>query len=619
VPPIRRIIVIGQGTASVAANGIAHLIDRALAGSRIVVGSCKASEMSGFLSEQSLEDMLLIAVSQSGTTTDTNRTVDVAGSRGAWVHAIVNRRNSPLVSKSDSHSYTSDGRDVEMAVASTKAFYSQVAAGKLIALLLASELKTMTDQEILHEMEDLERLPADIEWVLEQRSLIRECAEQYGPSSRNWAVVGNGPNKIAADEIRIKLSELCYKSIPCDFTEDKKHIDLSTEPLTIVVANDLPENIVQDTVKEVSIFKAHNGKPIVLCTRGEKRFAEYAEWLVELPVAGGGLGFVLATVAGHLWGFYAAKAIDAGCEKLRRVRGEMAAMLEDPETEGLQRLQPILHEIMEDFAAGRMNAALPASIVAALAMHMIRIEGNPGGQPQRQFLQQGVSILNAAVEEATRPIDSIRHQAKTVTVGISRPQEILPAVFVNALEELEVAPVEISEQDRRIISAVSPIISGINAGLLYRVVRIVGGTPVGLKGETPWIKLVTATGNSVGKASRYDSPKPAGGTKRTALRLERAVWSAGRGGAENLVVIPLFEEKKGECKAIVLFHLDFEPQATLQQKLSILKALGSRYHDFEERLQELSRPHELADFLESVSPRDLVLAPVDSLILSGAR
>jgi glutamine---fructose-6-phosphate transaminase (isomerizing) len=39
--------------------------------------------------------------------------------------------------------------------------------------------------------------------------------------------VGSGPNKSAADEIRIKLSELCYKTISSDYVEDKKHIDLS--------------------------------------------------------------------------------------------------------------------------------------------------------------------------------------------------------------------------------------------------------------------------------------------------------------------------------------------------------------------------------------------------------
>ena len=84
-----------------------------------------------------MSDTLVVAISQSGTTTDTNRTVDLVRARGAAVIAIVNRRNSDLVEKADGVLYTSDGRDVEMSVPSTKAFYAQVAAGFLLAMALA--------------------------------------------------------------------------------------------------------------------------------------------------------------------------------------------------------------------------------------------------------------------------------------------------------------------------------------------------------------------------------------------------------------------------------------------------------------------------------------------------
>ena len=86
------------------------------------------------ISLDDMSDTLVIAISQSGTTTDTNRTFDLARARGAAVVAIVNRRNSDLVDKSDGVLYTSDGRDVEMSVASTKAFYAQIAAGYLLAI-----------------------------------------------------------------------------------------------------------------------------------------------------------------------------------------------------------------------------------------------------------------------------------------------------------------------------------------------------------------------------------------------------------------------------------------------------------------------------------------------------
>src|SRR5213075_283719 len=104
------------------------------------VDASLATELSGFGLRADMRDTLVIAISQSGTTTDTNRTVDLARARGAVVIAIVNRRQSDLVDKCDGVLYTSDGRDVEMSVASTKAFYAQLAAGHLLALALAAEL-----------------------------------------------------------------------------------------------------------------------------------------------------------------------------------------------------------------------------------------------------------------------------------------------------------------------------------------------------------------------------------------------------------------------------------------------------------------------------------------------
>src|SRR3979411_3281351 len=106
-----------------------------------------------------MSDTLVIAISQSGTTTDTNRTSDLARSRGAEVVAIVNQRNSDLVHTSDGVLYPSDGRDVEMAVPSTKAFYAQIAAGYLLAIAVADEVTTL-DPATVHDLLDgLRALP----------------------------------------------------------------------------------------------------------------------------------------------------------------------------------------------------------------------------------------------------------------------------------------------------------------------------------------------------------------------------------------------------------------------------------------------------------------------------
>jgi len=300
---IRRVVVIGQGTAAVAGQSLALALDDVLAG-RLTVHAVHATELSGFGLRDELTDTLVVAISQSGTTTDTNRTVDLSRARGATVVSVVNRRNSDLVDKSDGVLYTSDGRDVEMSVASTKAFYAQVAAGYLLALAVAAELDVDTRSSSL--LAALRALPDAMRSIIAERHVIAGVAQRHALTRRYWAVVGNGRNIVAARELRIKLSELCYKAIACDVTEDKKHIDLSSEPLIMVCAAGLSGSNVDDVTKEVAIYGAHRAAPIVIASTDAAPKFTHALEVIVVPSVHPALDFVLSTVAGHLFCYEAA-------------------------------------------------------------------------------------------------------------------------------------------------------------------------------------------------------------------------------------------------------------------------------------------------------------------------
>ncbi len=287
--------MIGQGTAAVAGQSTAAILDELL-DSTLDVDAITATELSGFNLRLDMSDTLAIAVSQSGTTTDTNRTVELIRSRGGKVIGIVNRRSSDLTDKADGVMYTSDGRDVEMSVASTKAFYSQVAAGALLSCAIAEATGLGDARRRTQLLASLRTLPDAMRTTLERRDVIADAAQRLAPPKRYWAVVGNGPNKVAAEEVRIKLSELCYKSMACDSTEDKKHIDLSSEPLILVCAAGLEGSTADDVAKEVAIFKAHKATPIVFATEGETRYN--ADAVIEVPHVDPTLGFVLSAMVG---------------------------------------------------------------------------------------------------------------------------------------------------------------------------------------------------------------------------------------------------------------------------------------------------------------------------------
>ena len=168
---ITRIRVIGQGTAAVAGQSTAAILDELTLG-QLDVDAITATELSGFGMRLDMSDTLAIAVSQSGTTTDTNRTVDLLRGRGAAVIGIVNRRGSDLTDKADGVLYTSDGRDVEMSVASTKAFYAQVAAGALLSCAIA-EASGIGDTDRRSQLiASLRELPDAMRTVLTRRDQI---------------------------------------------------------------------------------------------------------------------------------------------------------------------------------------------------------------------------------------------------------------------------------------------------------------------------------------------------------------------------------------------------------------------------------------------------------------
>jgi glucosamine--fructose-6-phosphate aminotransferase (isomerizing) len=200
----------------VAALACANILNYYMDNPSFQIGALKASELSGFqLNEHdttdSMQDALVIAISQSGTTTDTNRTVDMVKERGAHTLAIVNRRDSDITFKVNGVIYTSSGRDIEMSVASTKAFYSQIVAGAILGLYIAALKKRRSEDFVTNEIKQLLALPDHMRKVLAGRQAIRKSAATLAVSKTYWATVGSGPNKASADEIRIKLSELAIK------------------------------------------------------------------------------------------------------------------------------------------------------------------------------------------------------------------------------------------------------------------------------------------------------------------------------------------------------------------------------------------------------------------------
>ena len=579
----RRIFCIGQGTAGIAAAGVAVAIERYLDGLGLDVQAIRASELSGHHMSERMDDCLIVAVSQSGTTADTNRTVDLVRSRGARCISIVNRRNSDLVYKSDGVLYTSDGRDVEMSVASTKAFYSQVTAGYLLALHLADKSGVIGDVALRRALEALKRLPRALETVMESRERIRETAQVHALDKMHWACVGSGSNYVAAMEIRIKLSELCYKSIACDFLEDKKHIDLSSEPLILMCATGLDSVMLTDAVKEAAIFKAHRSIPIVFASEGAELFEAYAASVIPCPVVGEGLDFIPQVMAGHLFGFYAAEAIDERALPLRTLRTNIVEALAKGIEPKLEEANLIEKDIL---MTGAVSASLESGTASRLLLalryargkiHLEDFTDDFGEEATTaSVLQNAINLLTEAINQLTRPIDAIKHQAKTVTVGITREEIRLEGPLAKVFQELEVPEALVSRSSMELLRALTPLVHNVEGASHYLVE---GLTETALPQKSTTCKRVDSWGKAKEWVSRTGSAPALKGTKWLCVKERTPYIGIGRKDGRTIAIVPLAPPSKGErtTAGLLLFHLDFIDNPKVSLLVEALKRYGGQY------------------------------------------
>ncbi|MEW6076228.1 MAG: SIS domain-containing protein [Thermodesulfobacteriota bacterium] len=623
---IRRVFFIGQGTAGVAALAGANILRYYLSDPAITVRAVKSSELSGFNltitdSARSMSDTLVVAVSQSGTTTDTNRAVDMVRGLGAHTLAIVNRRDSDLTFKTDGVFYTSTGRDIEMSVASTKAFYSQVVAAAMLSLYIVG-LKGDRDREFIsNEIRQLSKLPSALRKIFSRRDDIRAVAQRLAATRTYWAVVGSGPNKASADEIRIKLSELCYRTISSDFVEDKKHIDLSAEPLIIVCAAGSRPGVLDDIIKDTAIFRAHKAIPVVIADEGEDRFSHYAAAVIPVPQTAEHFGPVVNTFAGHLWGYYAALAINEGSRMLHAFREEIRNEIAECRRRSLDVFEIVLEKGFREKVISfyhkirgiRKDIIAPSCIAMAsdLVLLLKYLAGRlPLSDFELDFGRTGTApnmlntlfeFVDESINQMARPIDAIKHQAKTVTVGTSRITQTMEGILFDALTAYGMGLSQLTNSNVVVLKNLQGIVAGIKGAILYEVDRL---NLLGEPTDETTITILKKDGVLAAIPSRVESDNRLKGTKKIIVREGNVYIGKGRKDDRSIVVIPVLSSSAstgGMIRYILLINIAFREDAALAAKK---KALGGK----SERIKNIVQENNVAwqdHFLELVGIKDL--------------
>ncbi|MBN1413364.1 MAG: glutamine--fructose-6-phosphate transaminase (isomerizing) [Spirochaetales bacterium] len=223
---------------------------------------------------------LYFAVSQSGETADTLYAMRELQRKGAIVLGICNVVGSSIARESNGGVYIHSGP--EIAVASTKAFTSQISVFYLLCLLL-SRMKDMSLETGSSFLENLQTIPINVGKILESRQKIKQLSKKYC-HYKDFLFLGRGINYPVALEGALKLKEISYIHAEGYSAAEIKHgpialINENTPSIVLVPDDRLREKIISN-IKEI---KARNGKVIALCVEGDEEIKKIADDTIEVP------------------------------------------------------------------------------------------------------------------------------------------------------------------------------------------------------------------------------------------------------------------------------------------------------------------------------------------------
>lgn len=214
------------------------------------------------------EQTLVIIISQSGETADTLAALRMAKSRGARVLSIVNVVGSTIANESDDVLYTWAGP--EIAVASTKAYSTQLAVIYLIVLYMAQELNAVPQREMQEYLKDLHRLPDLAAACLADQETIQYFASRYF-NAGDMYFIGRNVDYAASLEASLKLKEISYIHSEAYTGGELKHGPISLiEDGTLVIAICTYARLFDKMMSNVKEVKARGAVVLGIGTRGKE-------------------------------------------------------------------------------------------------------------------------------------------------------------------------------------------------------------------------------------------------------------------------------------------------------------------------------------------------------------
>jgi glucosamine--fructose-6-phosphate aminotransferase (isomerizing) len=315
-------------------SGVQNYIEELKNANRILIIACGTSWHAGLVAEYIIEELcripveveyasefryrnpiinkgdVIIAISQSGETADTLVAIDNAKEKGAIIFGVVNAVGSSIARASHAGAYTHAGP--EIGVASTKAFTGQLAVLTMMALKIAYEKKTISDERYKNLLIELDAVPEKVDAILKNAEEIKIIAEKYKDFS-DALFLGRGYNFPVALEGALKLKEISYIHAEGYPAAEMKHgpIALVTDqlPVYFVATKDSYHEKIISNMQEI---KARKGKVIAIITDGDTVSPTLADDTFAIPTADELIAPMLTVIPFQLLSYYVgiAKGLD---------------------------------------------------------------------------------------------------------------------------------------------------------------------------------------------------------------------------------------------------------------------------------------------------------------------
>jgi len=303
---LNKITIVACGTASHAGHVGKYVIERM---ARIPVEVDIASEFR-YRNPIIQENTLFIVISQSGETADTLAALREAKRQGARVIAITNVVGSTVSREADDVLYTWAGP--EIAVASTKAYTTQLMSLYMIALDLAIKRQTITVEEYKETINALKKIPEHAQAIVNNKELIQRYANKHF-TAKDVFFLGRGLDYATAMEGSLKLKEISYIHSEAYAAGELKHGTIALiEEGTLVIALTTQPELLDKMISNIKEVKARGGVVMAIAMEGNETIREAVDEVIYIPNTLPVIAPILSVIPTQLFAYYV--SVEKGCD-----------------------------------------------------------------------------------------------------------------------------------------------------------------------------------------------------------------------------------------------------------------------------------------------------------------